>query len=77
MNKNTYERFMISYFSMGEDARVGTGFEKNRTKYRCCNNLTYISVALWNTFCFCWRPSLVSNQLDYLKSHKAQDKLSN
>jgi diacylglycerol kinase (ATP) len=71
MNKTVYERFMISYFSMGEDARVGTGFEKNRTKYRCCNNLTYLTVGLWNAACFCWRPSVVSDQLAYLKALKA------
>ncbi|MFN9954444.1 MAG: hypothetical protein ACK55I_15215 [bacterium] len=28
---------MINYFSMGEDARVGTGFEKNRKESRFCN----------------------------------------
>jgi len=36
-NETFFERYMINYFSMGEDARVGTGFEKNRTKNRFCN----------------------------------------
>ena len=36
-NETFFERYMINYWSMGEDARVGTGFEKKRTKNRICN----------------------------------------
>lgn len=76
MNETIYERFMINYFSMGEDARVGTGFEKHRTKNRCCNNLTYGCIGICNYFCICRRPQTVSRQLAYLKSHKAKDGVS-
>jgi hypothetical protein len=36
-NETFFERYMVNYWSMGEDARVGTGFEKKRTKNRLCN----------------------------------------
>lgn len=32
---------MINYFSIGVDARIGFGFDKNRTPYQCCNKFVY------------------------------------
>jgi diacylglycerol kinase (ATP) len=48
---------MINYFSMGEDARVGAGFEKNRTESRFCNKALYWIFGTWNLLCPCRRPS--------------------
>lgn len=56
-----FERFMINYFSMGEDARVGTGFEKNRTKHRICNNCVYGCLGLCNFLCCCRRPEIIAD----------------
>ena len=66
-----FERYMINYFSMGEDARIGTGFEKKRTKNRCCNNLNYGLIGLCNFICgacCCQRPPLISEQGEYVKT---------
>ena len=60
-NETFFERYMINYFSIGEDARVGTGFEKNRTKYRLCNEATYACVGLWNFFCCCRRHESITD----------------
>lgn len=32
---------MSNYCSLGVDARIGLGFDRNRTKYRCCNKVVY------------------------------------
>lgn len=67
---------MINYFSMGEDARVGTGFEKKRTKNRFCNNLTYGVLGLCNFLCgacCCRRPPLISDQIEYVKTLKGTE----
>jgi diacylglycerol kinase (ATP) len=69
--EEVYERYMINYFSMGEDARVGTGFEKKRTKNRCCNNVNYAFIGLCNFFCgvcCCQRPPLISEQVECVRS---------
>ena len=36
-----YEKQMINYFSIGVDARIGYGFDKNRTTNQCCNKCVY------------------------------------
>ena len=36
-----YQRFMINYFGLGIDAKIGAGFEKRRTNVRCCNKVVY------------------------------------
>ncbi len=72
-SETVFERYMINYFSMGEDARVGTGFEKKRTKNRCCNNVTYAFLGLCNFFCAaccCKRPPLISDQIEYVRTLK-------
>lgn len=60
-NETFFEQFMINYFGMGEDARVGTGFEKNRTKQRCCNAWLYLFIGAWNCVCCCRRPQLIGD----------------
>jgi hypothetical protein len=67
---------MINYFSMGEDARVGTGFEKKRTNNRCCNNVNYALIGLCNFICgvcCCQRPPLISDQVEYARSLSGVD----
>ncbi|CAD8169782.1 unnamed protein product [Paramecium octaurelia] len=36
-----FNKPMINYFSIGVDARIGYGFDKNRTAYQCCNKVVY------------------------------------
>ena len=59
-NETFFEGFMINYFSMGEEARVGTGFEKKRTKSRFCNNCVYGFVGTCNVLCCCTKPETVA-----------------
>ncbi len=43
-----FERDMINYFGLGEDGRIGVGFERMRTSNRCCNKAVYGLIG----FCF-------------------------
>ena len=36
-----FERDMINYFGLGEDGKIGMGFERRRTTTRCCNKAWY------------------------------------
>lgn len=79
-NETFFERFMINYFSFGEDARVGTGFEKKRTKYRCCNVVTYGCIGVCNFICCCRRPESITDQISEvrtLKGFEPQKELAN
>ena len=79
-NETVFERYMINYWSMGEDARVGTGFEKKRTKNRFCNTCVYGSIGLCNWICggCCGqRPPLITEQIEYVKTLKGKQVLSN
>ena len=70
-NETFFERYMINYWSMGEDARVGTGFEKKRTKSRFCNTCVYGALGLCNWICGCCcgrRPLLISEQLESVRT---------
>lgn len=69
-NETFFERFMINYFSIGDDARVGTGFEKKRTKNRFCNEVVYAAVGLWNFFCCCRRHESITDQLQEVRTLK-------
>lgn len=60
-NETFFERYMINYFGLGEDGRIGAGFEKKRTSKRCCNKLVYGCVGLWNMCCKCKQPPTVFN----------------
>ena len=72
-NETFFEKFMVLYFSMGEDARVGTGFEKNRTQYRICNELVYTCLGLCNFICCCRKPQSITDQIDYVRSLKGKE----
>ncbi|CDW73512.1 diacylglycerol [Stylonychia lemnae] len=61
-----FKRYMINYFGMGEDGRIGVAFEKNRTKYRCCNNCIYCWAGFKN-FLGCCRNQTIAEQIDYMK----------
>lgn len=74
---------MINYWGMGEDARIGvgkllillkvTGFEKNRTKTRCCNKVVYCCIGFCNMVCKCRRPPSVFSRIEYLRTKKHSD----
>jgi diacylglycerol kinase (ATP) len=75
-SETVFERNMINYFSMGEDARVGTGFDKKRTTNRFCNQFTYAVLGLCNFVCgtcCCRRPPLISEQIEYVRSLKGTE----
>lgn len=38
----TFKKTFINYLSIGYDARIGFGFDKNRCKTRCCNKFVYL-----------------------------------
>ena len=38
---NIFKKTFINYFSLGFDARVGFGFDKNRSSSRCWNKMIY------------------------------------
>lgn len=58
-NETFFERYMINYFGLGEDGRIGAGFEKNRTGIRCCNKCVYCWVGFVNMICKCRNPPTV------------------
>ena len=52
-NETVFEKYMINYFGIGEDGRLGLDFERNRTKYRWCNKAVYGWVGVKNFFNCC------------------------
>lgn len=48
-----YERDMINYFGIGEDGRIGFGFDMNRTSNRCCNKSVYGAIGTCYFLCPC------------------------
>jgi len=48
---------MAHSFSFGIDARIGLGFERNRTSYRCCNQVVYAWEGIKRLLCCCCRPA--------------------
>ena len=78
-NETFFEHYMINYWSMGEDARVGTGFDKKRTKNRFCNTVVYGAVGLYNWICgscCCRRPPLITEQLEYVRTLKGKQQIN-
>lgn len=61
-NKKCLElrKFFINYFSLGTDARIGYGAKKHKSKYRCCNFLSF----LWES-CKkkCFRKTMKLNEI--------------
>jgi diacylglycerol kinase (ATP) len=81
-NQTFFERYMVNYWGLGEDARVGVGklsiskpieFEKHRTTKRGCNNCIYCWVGCVNFICTCRRPPSVFQHIEYLKTKKNED----
>eukprot|EP00347_Sterkiella_histriomuscorum_P013493 403364507 len=73
-----FERYMINYFGLGEDGRLGLEFEKRRTGKRCCNDCCYFWVGFKSVLCgCCLNEQKISNQIDYFSTlpqdeHKEQ-----
>lgn len=36
-----FNKMFVNYFSCGVDARMGLGFDRNRTKSQFCNKIVY------------------------------------
>lgn len=53
-NETFYHRYMINYFGVGDDARIGFAFERKRTGNRFCNKLVYFYEGLKKQFCCCF-----------------------
>ena len=49
--KLLFQRLMSNYFSIGLDARIGLGFDKHRTKTKCCNKIMYCWEGFKKMFC--------------------------
>jgi Diacylglycerol kinase catalytic domain/Diacylglycerol kinase accessory domain len=58
--KDFFNRDMLNYFGIGEDGRVGVGFEMYRTNSRCCNRAVYGTVGTCLFFCNCTRGHTVA-----------------
>lgn len=56
---------MSNYFSVGADARVGLGFDKNRTKTACCNKCCYGWEGL-KKLCCCVRTRRIKEVIDHM-----------
>jgi len=48
---NVFKKTFINYLSLGYDARVGYGFDKNRSKSRCWNKFIYFWEGLKKNCC--------------------------
>lgn len=72
LGKDVYERDMINYFGLGEDGRVGYGFEMHRTNNRCCNRTVYgvLGTCYFLCPCCCQRGTTVAQQIEYLRTLK-------
>jgi hypothetical protein len=46
-----FKKTFINYLSLGYDARVGFGVEKNRSSHRCCNKFMYFWEGLKKNCC--------------------------
>ena len=72
-NETFFERYMINYFGLGEESRVGAGFEKNRSGRRCCNKCIYCWVGFVNMICKCKGPPRIYELIDYVRTKKKED----
>lgn len=71
-NETFYQRYMINYCGIGDDARIGIAFEMKRTKSKCCNKCVYAIEGFKKLFCCCKRPSWV-NYVKHLKTFKYEE----
>ena len=60
---------MTNYFGIGEDGRIGLGFELHRTTNRYCNKAVYFLVGCCNFFCPWTRGLTISDQIEYVKTY--------
>ena len=68
-NEQYFERDMTNYFGIGEDGRIGLGFELHRTTNRYCNKAVYFLVGCCNFFCPWTRGLTISDQIEYVKTY--------
>jgi len=59
-----FTRFMLNYMGFGQDARLGTGFDKKRTQNKRCNECIYFWEALKK--CCCLSNLDPNRRLEYL-----------
>jgi len=70
LNQTVYHRYMVNYFSLGMDAKIGTDFEKKRTTSRMCNRCCYCWVGFMNCLfnsCLCCADRKVIDLIEYVK----------
>jgi len=58
---------MSNYFSVGVDARVGVGFDKKRTKKKCCNKCMYFWEGLKKMCCCCVKTKRIKEVIDHME----------
>jgi diacylglycerol kinase (ATP) len=63
------KKLMSNYFSIGLDARIGLGFDKHRTKSKCCNRFFYFWEGI-KKMCCCLKTASIP---EVVKSVKEQD----
>jgi len=76
LNQTVYHRYMVNYFSLGMDAKIGTGFEMKRTGSRRCNLCCYFCVGLKNFFCnscLCCADRRVIDMIEYVKCPNSEE----
>ena len=76
LKMEVFERDMINYFGIGEDGRIGMGFEMNRTSSRCCNKAVYGLIGGCYFFCpcCCSRGLTITEQIEYMRTLKKPKK---
>jgi len=62
-----FERDMINYFGLGEDGKIGMGFERRRTASRCCNKTWYVIYGAY-LFISCYRGNTIAENIEYMRT---------
>ena len=75
----THKGYMLNYFSMGDCAKIGYEFERNRTTSRCGNIIQYFCAGLKRICCSCcWtyqENRRLRDQIKYAKAGSRIDEL--